>query len=349
MPVEFYLHTPLDNTNERRALYRVARLLHARYGHADAPHFLLVGNIDPKHEPQWQAHPLTQLDGLLFGEQVTALLEFKNYPDPIDGELTGRPWRVRGTSVRVEAGSALNPYQQAIHAHRCWANFMQAMTPRVITDAGRAGRLNWNHLNGYVLFHPQLHPRSSLLHPGNNHLWLAFGSTDDILQYVFSQRPQLQFTPQEMRAFATQVLNARPWLELQEVIDDTIGYLAVTEPDGSRTPYPVSTFDLFTVGRSRHHRLRLDAQFKRASGSHLQVESQLDAVRISNLDSRHGTWVNGVSLSEAGPAGQLLNDGDLITLGGPQAGPTVAQIQFSLRRPGRGLNPPADTTETTEP
>lgn len=82
-----------------------------------------------------------------------------------------------------------------------------------------------------------------------------------------------------------------------------------------------------TIGRGHVCELRLPKteEFKRVSRRHCELEVNPPAVRIRDLGSLNGTFVNGVSVGEAGPwaeekdqAGNIwrhLRDGDEIRIG----------------------------------
>lgn len=342
MPVQYYVHTDPRHPNERRALYHLARLLDRRYGHAGAPQVALVANVDPTKEAAWHGRSLTQIDAVLLTPRLVALIDFKNYPDPFDGLSETRAWTVRGTTQRVDGGSFANPYQQALAAHERWSAFLAQQTAAVVHQPDA---LNWRHLNGLVVFYPYLHRESRLLHPADNHLWLAFCGIDDVPQYLFANRPQIALVGPEIDAIAMDVLRARPWDELRRDIAQAIGYLDVADAAGARTAYRLEPFDLLTVGRSRHHHICIDRRLARVSGDHLIIRTQRDAVRIYDVGSRNGTYINGAPLREDGDM-RLLKDGDVVTLGGA-AGDGVAELHFRLLRSADRAAEPDDTTLPT--
>ena len=90
--LDFFTHSPIDNMNERRALMRAARLLHERYGRDPDNHFAFIANIEPDRDPPLRPFQLNQLDGILLGRQLIAILEFKNYFQPIIGRQLSGPW-----------------------------------------------------------------------------------------------------------------------------------------------------------------------------------------------------------------------------------------------------------------
>ena len=101
--------------------------------------------------------------------------------------------------------------------------------------------------------------------------------------------------------------------------------------------------DVFLIGRYEPADLVLD--LPRISRSHAQIERQTQGYFLNDLNSRNGTFVNGVSIGETP---QRLQDGDEIVLGGvatfrfhdpeeTQAGPTLGRLR------GVWVNPESQT------
>ena len=113
MTVEFYVHTgQIEDMNERRAICRMARVLESVS--TNLPDlYLFIANIDPDKDSQLRAQgKLTQLDGLLLGPKAIAIVDFKNYFDPIEAKNLNGRWyvRTRQRRQRVKGGSHKNPY-----------------------------------------------------------------------------------------------------------------------------------------------------------------------------------------------------------------------------------------------
>ncbi|HVV81672.1 MAG TPA: FHA domain-containing protein, partial [Kofleriaceae bacterium] len=87
------------------------------------------------------------------------------------------------------------------------------------------------------------------------------------------------------------------------------GYLLCIE-DGSSRTVPLPAGGELTIGRDPECGIRLaDPQVSRR---HAMITATTDGVRVTDLDSRHGTSVNGERLARA----RRLLSGDVITLGG---------------------------------
>ena len=338
MPVRFYLHTPLNDTNENRALLTVAGLLYRRYGRKDAPTVHLIANIDPYSDSKMRG--LTQLDALIMVEnRSVGVVEFKNFPDEFDGRRNNAPWPVKGMmrhgkQVFVSGGSAVNPYQQAVTAHQRWAKWLGKESGKVFR-ASRHEQLDWRHLNGYVLFNPSLHKASLLPKVDNNHLWLNFRGVDDILAILFAADTQVRLSSAEMRTVSEQIFHARPWDTLQTLLQQYIGYLHVQTSDNKVVrQIPVPRHVDWLIGRSSSNQIVIEANFTRVSRVHLRLISQKKAVRIFRQKTTHGTFVDGEDLDDLGGS-LLLVDGEKITLGGIDQ-PGVCSIKFYRDPAGLG-------------
>ena len=73
--------------------------------------------------------------------------------------------------------------------------------------------------------------------------------------------------------------------------------------------YPVPAGEAAVIGRSRRAGIRLERDSK-ISREHVKVEASVSGVRVLDLQSRNGTWVNQESLTTA-----IVRDGDEVRLG----------------------------------
>lgn len=330
MAVTFYLQTEIEDTNERRAQLMLARAVRAAYGGKGKSDAVIIANIERPRLPQ--------LDGLILTEQCVGVIEFKNYPDQFDGSSATTRWpivgtRQKGRQVYVDGGSRPNPYQQAVNAHRKWARFFSQQV---------GGDVDWQHLNGFVLFHPYLHPDSILPPPDNNHLWLSFGSVREIGDFLFGNRPKINLSTQQLHHIATKVLKARAWRELDTLLDVNIGYLRVQQSNGMMTEIPLQRDDVVTVGRSSMNTIQVDRGHDRVSGVHLHIQTQARAVRVFDRETSNGTWVDEKSLMEDLGGSTLLGDSATLWLGGRErAG--ACRIEFVRERGGFSAEKTAQT------
>lgn len=337
MPIRFYIHTPVEDMNERRALCRIARLLHEQYASTAMPAVAVIANVNPPREAY-----MTQVDCVIISEQCVALVDFKNYPAPFDGAHEHRPWFIRGTDVMVRGGSTggvtSNPFQQARRAHRRWIEFFadHAMT---IVQSGQ--RINWGHLNGFVLFHPFLNPDSTLPQHGNWQKWLSFASVDDVVDLLFSSKSSIRLTENEVWRFAEQAFEAYVWHDIESLLRDHVGYLTVAQPDDGAVAFPLWRYDELSLGRSRHNRIRVAPPFVRVSGTHLLLSTTGHSLTITDISDGNRTFVNGALIEPHVP--HAIKDRDEIVCG--ELGmPESCALRFTRNSPL--LNHPKQTLHT---
>ena len=91
-------------------------------------------------------------------------------------------------------------------------------------------------------------------------------------------------------------------------IASKIAALDVLHPSGERTRIPITTLP-FRIGRGPDNHLIL--RDNRASRSHAAIQSTKDGLAIEDLDSLHGTWVNGQRISGI----TALQPGDTVHFG----------------------------------
>ncbi|MFI1094011.1 protein kinase [Streptomyces sp. NPDC020917] len=94
------------------------------------------------------------------------------------------------------------------------------------------------------------------------------------------------------------------------------------------------------VGRARECGIPLAATEKKVSRHHCVLDVNPPLVRVRDLGSRNGTYVNGERLAP-GPAGRELSDGDEIRVGG-----AVLRVSVrSARQPGPAFGEPRDPVD----
>ena len=253
MTVHLYAHrSNIDEMNERRAICRLTRALKSsQYGRSPDNHFLFIGNIDPSQDPKLNAQgKLTQLDGLLLGQNFIAIVDFKNYFDPIEASQLDGKWYVRSGKRRmlVKGGSKKNPYRQARNARRTLHDYLNTFDPTLFD--GNYDK-SWDAIYAFVLFHPALHPHSQIPPLGKEGYWLRFSSVDDIAELAQSTGSrEFELSQAKMEALAKNGFLAQPWGEMEELLKSEWGYLLVQEP-GDATPVRIRLwhYDDFTIGR----------------------------------------------------------------------------------------------------
>ncbi|SHM24002.1 protein kinase domain-containing protein [Actinacidiphila paucisporea] len=98
-------------------------------------------------------------------------------------------------------------------------------------------------------------------------------------------------------------------------------------------PYVFGDRTTCLVGRARECGIRLARTEKRASRHHCMLDVNPPKVRVRDLGSRNGTYVNGERLAP-GPAGRDLADGDEIGVGGAVLRVSVRAVEAAAASTG---------------
>jgi hypothetical protein len=332
MTVHFYYHTPFsDDMNERRAFCRVARLLYERYGRTPTPYYL-IANIDPWQDMALKG--LTQLDALLIGPQLIAILEFKSCFAPFDGRDLNRPWFTPNGHALYSGGEQnINPYQQATKARYLWSRYLA----RKCQDYFPAGPVNnqnvswpdaWQHLQSFVLIHPLMHPDAqppTVEALQSNHKWFHLLGLEEVTELTYTAvSSRLQLTPDQAEQLIRFALYAEPWPEMDEILHIPIGTLCMAE-----TGHPVKIRALFsqdevTIGRSHKTDIHISAHMQQVSGFHARIEVINREVLLYDAGSLNGSYVNQEKIDN--DQGVKLAPGVVVFLGGK--GNNACQVWF---------------------
>lgn len=289
MTVSFYYHTVPTDPNERKALYRIARIIHAYDRLASNQHIAVIANINPSRDKALKKHKLTQLDALILSKTGICLVELKHLYEPFDGRNPNGRWMIHSSRKPVESGAARNPYKQVQRARHVWQPFLHHILVRSLSNR------NWSslpHIQSLLLFHPFLHPKSRLMPLGKADMWLQIGGMENVARMLFADETNLKFSNQEIDQIAA-TLNAKLWAELHYVAHSHAGFLSVSEPDGSRIIYPIGYGDSFTIGRSRNNNIQVSKHYQYVSSFHAQIDARQGIVQVRDLNSRHGILLNG--------------------------------------------------------
>lgn len=337
MTVHLYAHrSNIDEMNERRAICRLTRALQSsQCGRSQEHHFLFIGNIDPSQDPKLNAQgKLTQLDGLLLGQNFIAIVDFKNYFDPIEASKLDGKWYVRTGKRRllVKGGSKKNPYRQARNARRALHDYLNTFDPSLF---GGNYDKSWDAIYSFVLFHPALHPQSQIPPLGKDDYWLRFRSVDAIAELALSTGSRdFELSQAKMEVLAKNGFLAQPWDEMMELLKSEWGYLYVQEP-GDATPVRIRLWrhDDFTIGRSSKYGHRIVLHHEKISRAHARITIENNnQIRIYDLNSKNGTFVNGRLANSK--TGQILPREAEVRLGGTD--PDTCLIWFEKKSSSGG-------------
>lgn len=318
MTLHIYAHTPqIDEMNERRAICRMGHVLynsHCRFSEDD--HYLFIGNIDPTKDRRFDAFgKLTQLDGLLLGSNFIAIVEFKNYYDPIQVKKLEQRWVVqtRNRDLTIRGGSKRNPYFQAKHARTTLYQYLKSYNRSLFAAEAQNGI---HALYNFVLFHPTLHPQSTLPPFGADDYWFHVREVGAIAELALAVGAKnLHLTLDQMKQIAEEAFFAEPWREMGQIMQFKWGDMMTQEPaDGTIISRPLWRHDEFTVGRSSQfgHRVTLHDENISRAHAHITVADNAH-IRIVDLESKNGTYFNGKLIHQKD--GVLIPEGGVVCLG----------------------------------
>lgn len=333
MTIHFYKHCDMpDDMNEKRAFFRVARLLDQLYGRSQTDRFLLIANVDPQKDGALPRLP--QLDAVLLGSRLVAFLEFKSYYDPVIGPSATDTWYTtkRGKKDQViHGGAAKNPYQQAQYAKGQWGEYLQSQTHLPV---------NWRFTQHFVLFYPFLNNQSRIHVRGIDHYWLHFDGVDEIGRLIAeSGLKEIVLSLSQMEDLAHGVWRASRWYDVDRLLHRAVGHLCVQIPSQDVIRMPLNSYSEVMVGRRPSSGSHIELPYSLISGQHARLEVLGEAVRLFDVGSKNGTLLNGQSLDNE--RGALLVPGDVAYLGGK--GIKAVQLWFE---PSSTLSPPDDYTRT---
>ena len=290
----------LVDANERRAFCRIARLLHNRYGRTEANYYL-VANIEPKDDYSLQREHLTQLDALLLGPKLAAIIDFKSCYQPFDARNLEGEWPIIPTGDPLHGGSFINPFQQAVNARRKWSHYFSSQSDLFFSQRKKELQIEswhdvWRDFNSFVLLHPLLHPDTQRPTEAleKNHFWFHLRSVEDILELTFScVSDKLEITSSEQEHLVRNALFAKEWTDMTDILHKPTGSIVIQEPDRSLVRHQVFCDDFFTIGRSYNQRIRVNRALKQVSGYHARIEVTQGQPVITDAGSLNGIFVNG--------------------------------------------------------
>ncbi len=271
--------------NETRAVFQIARLLTQAFPIGQDKPFSLICNIDPDQDPSLKTLGLPQLDALLIAPDFVAIIELKNYFDPIEGSSAKGAWNARTKKgrQRVLGGSKKNPYLQMKHMRSVWSSFLG-------DSLAAWPELNWRQLNGFLLFHPYLHPKSKITIPPEDDYYMQVGGVTDIARLVHTTASaQLNLNSAQAAALIGR-LNVKPWKEIYTILSIPVGFIHVVEPDKPLVRHPIHQFDEWTIGRSTTQPHHIQLSHPKISGTHAKLTALEDGLFLDDLDSRNGIF-----------------------------------------------------------
>ncbi len=174
------------------------------------------------------------------------------------------------------------------------------------------------YIQAALVFSGQKFDTSQLrISPSASRPWFRLLWIDDVIDWAYSLKfgkaHRLDLT--QIDFIARTFFGAKPWDEIAGHLQSRApyGYLWA-EIDGALT-WPIALDqDEMVIGRLPENNITLDSvSFPLVSRSHAKIRQSAEVVLISDLNSKHGTWVNKKRLQ---PNEELrLETGDRIVLG----------------------------------
>ena len=337
--IDFYLHTPLDNQKELKALVPLARTLKQRLDKKEEQYYL-IASVNPQKQESLKRRGLTELDGIFIGPHGISLIEFKACSDPFDGSQIEKPWPILNSTEErnVSAGNSKNPFEQTQKARDKLKKrfFRKYVNDLIAWEEGK--QLSWHEISSCIIFTPFLHPESakSMQNLTNQHIWFNPYGLDKIDELAFTTRSKLKLSASQQIKLIEEIFEAKLWEDVHAIIDHQIGELLIKGVNNTKGR-DLYRYEEISIGRSSVNSIKLPKDFIHVSRTHARLLIEENKVFLQNNDPTHGTYVNGNRMT---PNGVIeLHGNEQVYLGGIREG--AAHLIF-LKKFGEG-----DTTEPT--
>lgn len=294
---------------ERSAALQAAKLLWKNYA-TSKTHFALVANIETP-----------PIDLVIVSSNGLGIIDLKDYSSPVGGKHD-TPWHVLNESgvptMQLKSGVHLNPFEQVKNYRRRVYGRLRGFVERNPRGVPAWIMRDRFYIQACVMFTAQKFDlRKIMIDPAVGRPWFNLKWLDEVSDWAYS----LDFgrghklTETQIHTIATDFFGTQPWTEIEGHLDssDPFGYLWIVS-DGKEL-YPLTLDqDEMILGRSPTATLMLDSNtYPLVSRQHAIIRRRADKIYLSDLNSKHGTWVNGVRVDDT--TGVSLKHGDQITLG----------------------------------
>lgn len=338
---------PPDYSFEVRACIDIVRQLWLSFCKQDALYAVAV-NL---HAPS--------ADLVVISEHGLGVIELKHYSGHI--RALGNAWfadgvRIRAGSVDVEGNPRYNnPYEQV-------QDYARQIRDRLIKPSrppgwlpGMAGDWEKFKIQTAVCFtHPDANIHDLIAaqqkaRPVARPAWeefsiltslevsdwaaaLRFGAKKGKGQYYEPHR----LTPHQIVNIAERLLRATEWTDIVGIMPtgEPYAYLALIEGGVCTVTYRLDRDDVILGRDPDVCAVPLPQYFSRVSREHAQITRAVEGIFLEDLNSKNGTFVNGQPIMKP----VRLEQGQIITLGGPVATDKVCHLLFSRE--------PIDSPET---
>ncbi|MCB9420395.1 MAG: FHA domain-containing protein [Ardenticatenaceae bacterium] len=155
---------------------------------------------------------------------------------------------------------------------------------------------------------------------------------------AYGHRPYT-WSPEQVYGIATSFFGARLWMEMQETMptNKPLAYLTIFE-EGEQGQVLGIFREITTVGRAPESLAFIPAEYDTVSRNHAVITRTIDGFVLEDR-SKNGTYVNNRRLTDGEKC--LLEEGDVILLGGLKKDKSVCCLQYSR-------TPPAPLRTTVE-
>ena len=339
---------PPSNEHEATAAIGIIQRLYEALNH-ERGQYVVLANL---HRPS--------ADLVVLSELGLGVIELKH----TTGRLTVVDDGWFGGGRAIKAGTAYhNPHDQAMdYARRMRNDLLSRLaefwetSPREITDALRI-QYAVCFTNPAMLIPAETKEQlersanASGRRPGNFAIlvprevpaWVAslrFGVEQD----QSKQHVPFRLGARHIAALVGGYFKGSEWTEIRNLMPtgQPYAYLTLQQPGRPSQLFPLRVTDT-TLGRDGTLcTLLIPETFKRVSRTHARLTRVAHAVVLSDLESSHGCFIDGVRVAEP----TVLRPGQRITLGGATADERVCELCFSRELPAefRATATAADTT-----
>lgn len=328
---------PPLHSHEATGAVTLIQRLYAKF--ADEPHpYIVIANV---HQPSADLVVITELgvgvvelkhsagrlqvDGTTWATDhgpIRAGTERMGYANPRE-QVQSYAGQIRSIIVRYCSNWWSIPMRKLAKSLRVQSAVCFTKPSLIIPDEARtaiisAADADYTRLGRFDLLVPQDFPA-----------WVA------ALRFEVTQGAEAHYQPYRLQLRQiTRLIDhfqGAEWGEVEALMPSlrAYAYLSIRVEDQEPHIFSLHTLDV-QIGRSASDcALTVPRGYVKVSRVHAQINRYGDDIWIHDLQSSHGTYINGIRLRRA----TILKSGDIITLGGPLAEPGVYSCEFVRRLP----------------
>lgn len=349
--IQKFTHFP-DKSHEARGVRHICEYLWDVWHHQSSRHYAIVAN--PK---QTKTGRELSADLVIISELGIGVVDLKEYYGEIRCSQPGKPWKAG--PIFIKAGSEVKNYA---NPHEQVQDYASDIREDLIATHSFTSDL-WE---GWEEF--KVHTAVCFTHPDAKletcqraiqrmewqdtfEVWEKFDilSAKDVrdwgadLRFDVDMGPvhgfrQYSLEPEQVYNLATDFFGARLWLGMQVAmpLGRPLAYLTVLEEGKQVQNFNISR-EVATIGRTPESHIVVPVEFETVSRNHAIITRTIDGFVLQDNKSKNGTYVKNHQLREGET--YLLQEDDIIMLGGLKEDKTVCCLKFSRKAP-----PPLSTT-----